>query len=1002
MDLVEQNQTSLSETPILDERTKNILIKKVKKKGFSIFDIPEECHHIPEISEAERQTGFRRVKKCGYDFIQNQFFVEEKIRGWSDDILFFPTFDEFFVYLNGQIYRHASYYQYVFSSEDIAKYSINLSHISRKPFIHDNIDDYTENPTPKETKDLADLEQQKQLRLERWKFIETSPTIANLKKDVRDDFHFFFFDYVKEKGKDKLSDILADLDSRNFSPYHELKALCYFFDPAELLQSKSFSPSVPHSSHYKNDFLCFAARLKSGDALWRHQRYYDGRTRFYTDWIIADSPGDNLVTIPLHFATLKEFAKYLHGDLSGCDLSGAPISLQEVVSYKIDGETKLPPQCYSALHRRVSSSFNRFTKKSFEVTLEWTNETGLVIKERRFDFPYFVDYAAFLKGNFAGANLLFCDRLADLHDLSGLDFTHALLPSSVLDKIGIPYKPISLPAISQENTMTLTNEEKTVQEFVANRIGGDIDELPIFYISDIHLTHRIAQAKARTNSDILRVFQSLIDQLLQDITSEVYERGKETGKNFWPACYLLIGGDTTSYLNLFDEFIAMLSDSVSKKINTIKIIFVLGNHETWPFSSGTLDAIYDHYRQALANNGFILLQNELLCFDDLGHASKISADDLQNQSKEEIRERTKQSRILIFGGTGFSGYDATYPVAYGTCITPTIEKEETHKFESLYHQVEEKLGDRRLIILTHMPMKDWASKELFHPNFIYVSGHTHWNAFFDDGITRIYSDNQIGYHGKNVHAKYFSYDNRYDIFSDYTDGVYPISKEDYLSFQTGKNFHVDYNRDSGCILMLKKQGFYCFITQGDKGELCILNGGAKKRLPQKEVTYFYDQMDQVINTIKTPLDDLNNVLKQISDNIRRIGGTGRIHGTIIDIDFFNHLYFNCTDGKVTAYFATSIIDKTVYPNLLDLLKERCPAMYKNYQDKGQADASLNALIQVSSNNSPTQLYLDTNIYENSRKIKKMQKLSSNILCIWPDRLNPLPSLNAKKMIAKKD
>lgn len=204
MDLVEQNQPPLSKTPALDERTKNILIKKVKKKGFSIFDIPKECHHIPEIAEAERQTGFRRVMKCGYDFIQNHFFVEEKIRRWSDDTLFFPTFGEFFVYLNGQIYRHAFYYQYVFPSEDIAKYSINLSRISRKPFIKDCIDDYNEKPTALEPESVEEIKQRKDSLVAQWKAIEAYPSLKDSKKKFNDGIFDFLYDYVNNKGEGAL------------------------------------------------------------------------------------------------------------------------------------------------------------------------------------------------------------------------------------------------------------------------------------------------------------------------------------------------------------------------------------------------------------------------------------------------------------------------------------------------------------------------------------------------------------------------------------------------------------------------------------------------------------------------------------------------------------------------------------------------------------------------------------------------------------------------------
>lgn len=47
---------------------------------------------------------------------------------------------------------------------------------------------------------------------------------------------------------------------------------------------------------------------------------------------------------------------------------------------------------------------------------------------------------------------------------------------------------------------------------------------------------------------------------------------------------------------------------------------------------------------------------------------------------------------------------------------------------------------------------------------MYVSGHTHRNMFFDDGVKRIYADNQIGYRNESPHLKSFLMDGEYDYF----------------------------------------------------------------------------------------------------------------------------------------------------------------------------------------------------------------------------------------------
>ena len=117
---------------------------------------------------------------------------------------------------------------------------------------------------------------------------------------------------------------------------------------------------------------------------------------------------------------------------------------------------------------------------------------------------------------------------------------------------------------------------------------------------------------------------------------------------------------------------------------------------------------------------------------------------------------------------------------------------------------------------------------------------------------------------------------------------------------------------------------YCFIHKSKQGLLAILHGGALKRLEHKDIQYYYDHMDQMIATIKTPMDKYTAFQKKIAGTIQKIGGEGRIHGCITDINFFNHVYVNPIDLTVTAYWASDVVLKVVYPNIPSLLKGQCP------------------------------------------------------------------------------
>lgn len=231
--------------------------------------------------------------------------------------------------------------------------------------------------------------------------------------------------------------------------------------------------------------------------------------------------------------------------------------------------------------------------------------------------------------------------------------------------------------------------------------------------------------------------------------------------------------------------------------------------------------------------------------------------------------------------------------------------------------------------------------------------------------------------------KTFLVDNDYDCFSDYDDGIFEITSKQYNDFYRGKNISMTFQREINVLYMLKKNGYYCFIHKSKSGSLAILSGGAMKKLEMKDVVYYYDNMDVMISTIEAPLEKFTSFQKHIADMIKRIGGSGRIHGSIIDIDFYNHIYVNPIDLSLTGYWASDMINKIVYPSIPALLEEKCPTIFDEYikllKDNSENPLALKQQTDVAI---LPQMYLDTNIYRASREIKKMQKLSSNILSVW--------------------
>lgn len=135
--------------------------------------------------------------------------------------------------------------------------------------------------------------------------------------------------------------------------------------------------------------------------------------------------------------------------------------------------------------------------------------------------------------------------------------------------------------------------------------------------------------------------------------------------------------------------------------------------------------------------------------------------------------------------------------------------------------------------------------------------------------------------------------------------------------------------------------------------------------------------------IEDPLIKYTNFQKQIAEKIIAIGGRGTIHGCIIDIDFFNHIYVNPWDLTIVGYWAADIILKEVYPSVSSLLETKRADLFQNYKNMlAQSNGNSMQLQKMFSLSSKSEFYFGTEIYRASREIRKMQKLNSHILSAW--------------------
>ena len=498
---------------------------------------------------------------------------------------------------------------------------------------------------------------------------------------------------------------------------------------------------------------------------------------------------------------------------------------------------------------------------------------------------------------------------------------------------------------AENNTHELFQPNETmISEIHYNQLNFEDDNnehIKFFYISDIHLWHCICN-----NFNTKEIYFNISTRIyIKKLAQQLFESigGFPPINN-----YLLIAGDTSSTF----KFSVIFFKELVKYWNPNKIIVILGNHELMdPYVD--LEENIETYRKFFDKLGIIFLQNDLLFIKSNSQNSRILYEkDIIKMDEAAIQKIAKYYPVAILGGLGFSGLNPIYNasrIIYGKTFTPFNPKEalkkdmaEAARFNSIYQKISSSLYKNKIIVLTHTKKEDWNRDE-YNPNWIYVSGHDHHNHFEKNEKRTIHADNQIGYQRKNISLKYFYCDNNYNIFAYYDDGIYEITKEQYIEFNIGKSICCNFNKD-GTIYMLKRKNIYMFMMYGYYSKRShyknwyILDGGTLKCV-YYDKSYFYDNLEKYSENINKLLYQYSGIQRELSEFIKYLGGSGEIHGCIIDIEpqtvsnfSYCHLFVNPIDGKVTPYYAEDIKSRTIYKDLKTLLQSNnnCKQLSEKY------------------------------------------------------------------------
>ena len=577
---------------------------------------------------------------------------------------------------------------------------------------------------------------------------------------------------------------------------------------------------------------------------------------------------------------------------------------------------------------------------------------------------------------------------------------------------------LELPEVPGTSLVTTASSLPVLYDLTA---GDNIPNIgKFFYITDLHLESQLGLT-GMTVDEIKGNVAQKVDEMLGGLSKEDMADG-----------VLLVGGDVADS----EEVAKIFFDAVFFHFHG-PIIFVLGNHELWDgctYANGkscqkrSIDEVVTAYKQFNKTKfGFeakmYCLENEVLvCYknsmyqnsDEFGVGRKtagmprgglcvLTEEMLLNTSTDDLREFFDECSMIVLGGLGFCGLNPRYNADTGLFrdrVSREEDVERSKRFRAVYDRVVSCADNKRVVVLTHTQTEDWTT-DAPHPNWVYVNGHTHQNGLVktEDGVTVLY-DNQVGYKPKKWHLNQFSLERYYDPFEAWADGIYRITPQQYMDFNAGRGIQMEYFRQQGDIYALKQKGIYMFMLQHGIG-LYLLRGGQKLNVFHG-LEYYAANLEKYVEKIQAAFRPYRNALDKIAAEVKRFGGSGYVHGSIVDIDYYNHIYLDPFDGYLMPYFALDVTDRREFRSVRDLLESSpFPALgsdgtpmlsaYTKLLDAGGVSILAPTVKEAALAVVPMEILDERNIYAPSRVMKSIQYLlDKGVVRVWNDAVLSMP------------
>lgn len=587
-----------------------------------------------------------------------------------------------------------------------------------------------------------------------------------------------------------------------------------------------------------------------------------------------------------------------------------------------------------------------------------------------------------------------------------------------------------LRASLSEKTQGLLSEMQGVNEITIPQSafgkGSDIEPIRVLYISDIHIeAHMLSLGlnvgdTKELNKYITKLVNDIFDErtvnmmirtgvspdnmadllcgyyyLFIDETRDMSKKDRdelewklhkrETNMPVSPRLQtcLIIDGDLADSIQTVEIFFSCMLKRIKsitdREDDCCPIYYVLGNHEYSNYNN--VEDANGIYKEQLQKYGVTVLNKELVEFGN----------------------------CMIYGATGFAKNNPNYNAQ--NLVGPKemfmnrdYEVSESDKTYLEYVKALDKANERRkpLIVIAHYPLKDWMSGQI-DEHCYYFTGHDHVNSIAVINKSYIYADNQIGYDNNDIKLKRALIGTSYNPFIDYDDGIHEITPKQYSDFYkyTGEYVGIGLIKyqltKNAKLYLIKQNGFFGFFVVNEKNTKICAGGRVKVISEITDIRYFYECFCTMVYQYVSALLPLRKYQEKLSDMIKGLNipypDSGRIHGCIVDVDFYHHIMINPYDGKNTFYYSPyfgMVQEFKTFGALLESMEAKdyllkCDEKYLEAKDR----AVKSGIIKTIGNEKCKLESIDikNSLYSVSMRVNQLQRLfTSNILREWDDSI----------------